>query len=494
MDIQKRVLRHIAVAFSLVMSGMSFTAGASSVDTLRYDTELRTVFSGGDHTPLWLSSNLHGLGTPERNNGFLRAGMFKDLNPHKRLDWGGGIELAGLWRNTSSFYVRQLFGEIKYRSLGAIAGSKIIGDGFIESGLSTGGLLFSGNSLPIPQVRAGVLDYSDVWGCRGWFAVKGYMAYGKFTDSGWQKDWVEAGSRYTQGVLYNSRGLWLRGGDDTRFPLTGEIGVEMAAQFGGKSISGDRVITMPHDLKAWLKAILPLGGGSSTPEAEQTNVEGNQLGVYDIALKWKDPSGWSVRGYFQHYFEDQSQMTFEYGWKDALWGIDAKLPENSVLGNFVYEYIYTKDQTGPVYNDTTQELPEQVSGRDDYYDHYIYSGWEHWGRGIGNPLLISPIYNNPHILRFPDTRIIAHHFGFSGSPTPELDYKAKFSYTRNWGTYEYPYPDVKSNFSCMVEVTWKPGKLNGWRFSGGFGLDAGSLLGDNIGVMVSIGKSGMIKF
>ena len=77
----------------------------------------------------------------------------------------------------------------------------------------------------------------------------------------------------------------------------------------------------------------------------------------------------------------------------------------------------SKDQAGAVFNDTNEYYPEQVSGRDDYYNHGIYpAGWSHWGMGMGNPLLISPIYNKDCTLRFKHNRVKAHHFGLSGSP------------------------------------------------------------------------------
>lgn len=39
------------------------------------------------------------------------------------------------------------------------------------------------------------------------------------------------------------------------------------------------------------------------------------------------------------------------------------------------------------------EFEEQISAKDNYYNHYLYQGWQHWGMGIGNPLLPGPIYN-----------------------------------------------------------------------------------------------------
>ena len=83
---------------------------------------------------------------------------------------------------------------------------------------------------------------------------------------------------------------------------------------------------MPTKFIDWLKAIIPLSGSEETPEGEQTNVQGNMVGTYYIAMQWVPKTDWSIKGYFEHYFEDHSQMTFEYGmWKDGLAGIEITL-------------------------------------------------------------------------------------------------------------------------------------------------------------------------
>ena len=49
------------------------------------------------------------------------------------------------------------------------------------------------------------------------------------------------------------------------------------------------------------------------------------------------------------------------------------------LNELVFEYIYTKYQSGPVYHDHSMEISNHLGGNDDFYNHYIYTGWQHWG-------------------------------------------------------------------------------------------------------------------
>ena len=167
--------------------------------------------------------------------------------------------------------------------------------------------------------------------------------------------------------------------------------------------------------------------------------------------------------------------------------------KNRVIGSLVYEYISTKDQTGPVYWDHTPEIPEQVSGTDNYYNHGIYTGWQHWGMGIGNPLVMSPIYNDDGEIVFKSNRSQGHHFGVMGNPVNDLRYRILFSFTRNWGTYSLPFYEIKKNGNVLMELTYTPHQLKGWDFTGSLGVDRGGMLGKSAGGMLTIRKTGWIR-
>ena len=110
--------------------------------------------------------------------------------------------------------------------------------------------------------------------------------------------------------------------------------------------------------------------------------------------------------------------------------------------------------------------------------------------GIGNPLVISPIYNANHQLYFLCNRVWAHHLGIKGNPSDEIGYRLLASYSKGWGSYSTPLPEVKSNFNLLAEVNWKPKVLKGWEGALGFGMDAGSMLGNSYGVSLKISKTG----
>lgn len=491
--------RKALIAAAVALSASVPAVSAEWNDSIRYHGELVMNAGGGDHNPFWFASDMHGLASVKPNSGWLRLGAFHDIDRDKRFSWGAGVDLAVALRNTSVFIPHQIYGEVKYRCLNLLVGQKVIPDPIVNSDLSSGALVYSGNARPIPQVRIGIFDYADFWGCKGWFAVKGYIAYGMFTDSHWIEDWVHPspGSPYSLNTLYCSRGGYLRGGNPDKFPLTGEIGLNMETEFGGTSYftykdGSTRVSPHPTYLKAWLKALIPMGGGADTDPGEQVNVEGNMLGNWSFALRWDDPAGWMVRAYWQHMFEDHSMLFFDYPWKDGLYGVEARLPKNRFVSEIVAEFLYSKDQAGPVYWDHVPTLNVQISSRDNYFNHYIYSGWQNWGMCIGNPFYISPIYNKDHVMRFYHNRIVAYHLGFKGSPSPQVDYRIKASLLRSWGAWGTPTPKVEKNFSLLAEVKWHPGKLKGWEGSLSFGMDAGSIIGNSYGARIAITKTGWL--
>ena len=469
---------------------------AERVDSIRWNVELNATSSVGQNTPFWLVNNLQGLSSVEKNSGYVRLSAFHDMDTTRRFTWGAGVDVAVPWRYSSPFIVQQFYGEVKYRCLQAMLGSKEMWGCFNDPRLSSGNLLYSGNSRPIPQLRIGIFDYADIWGLGGWLGIKGYLAFGAFTDERWQCSWVAPGNKRTERVLYHSKGLWLRNGNPSKFPLVFEAGIEMATQFGGISYENGEVIHMPHSLRDWFKAVVPLKGDETTPDGEQVNIQGNMVGTWNFCLSWMPKADWSVKAYYEHFFEDHSMLYIDYRWRDGLWGVEATFPSNPFVSAFVYEFMTTRDQSGPLLNDTNDKIPEQVSGKDNYYNHYIYSGWQHWGMGIGNPMVLSPIFNRDGNLYFRTNRIVGHHFGISGNPTSDLKYRVLFSYSRNWGTYDCPLEKEMDNLNALAEVTWSPskGKLRGW--SGTFSVagDAGPLLGKSLGFGVRISRTGWFGF
>ncbi|MCH5238632.1 MAG: hypothetical protein J1F38_00240 [Muribaculaceae bacterium] len=493
----RRILSLAILSFfaTAMMMSAPESDNPDDISSISYKAETRASFAGGENTPFWLVSNIHGLGSPEFNNGYVRGEVTKSLNESKKFDWGAGADISLGWNLPSVLGIRQLYADMHYKRLYVSLGSKNFDPTYNDMRLSSGDLLFSGNAIAIPQLRVGTLGFAPVWGTKGWFFIKAYLSYGKFTDSGWQKKWVVPGGERSQGVLFCGRGLWFRVGNVETFPMTVDLGIEMGTQFAGTVYKGGKPIRLAHGFIDWIKAFIPLSANSSAPIGEQTNVQGNMTGEYNFSINYAPNPNWNLKFYWDHYFEDHSQMFLEYGfWKDGLFGFEVEFPKNRYVDKLVVEYVKTTDQTGAVNNDYTPEVPHQVSGRDNYYNHYLYNCWQTWGMSIGTPLAISPLYNRNHILRIFNTRFKAFHIGFEGTPVKNLRYRMLLTFSQNWGTYWHPLSSRMDNCSGLVEIDYSPRFFKGFFAKASIAWDKGKLLGNNFGGMFTFGYEGNVKF
>lgn len=461
---------------------------------LNYKIETGATLSGGEHTPFWLVANKHGLSSIRKNNAYLDAGIFRDMEKDKDFSYALGLEMVGASRFTSKFFIQQAYADVRYRWLQLSIGSKERGSELKNDLLSSGGMTFSTNARPIPQVRISIPEYTPVPFTKHWLHIKGHIAYGKFTDDDFQERFTAKLTKFTNGTYYHSKAAFFKI-ENEKSPVSVELGLEMAAQFGGDcyELQKDgtyKITPTPNKLKDFIKVFVPSGGGSDASESDQINVLGNHLGSYSAAVSYRFPT-WKVKAYYEHYFEDRSGMVFTYGmWKDCLTGLEVTLPENPFVTSVVGEFISTKHQTGAFHYLDGFDHP--FTGADNYYNNGQYAGWEHWGQGVGNPLLTAPIYNKDGDLSFKSNRVKGFHLGVTGNPTPEIDYRVLVSVVKHWGTYSTPFRTIRRNQNGLVEVTYKPGRINGWSFTLAGAADGGNMLGDSWGGMLTIRKTGLI--
>lgn len=480
------------------------SCGLAQTDTLlTYRVEASVNAGTGDYAPLWFTANRNGLSSQEPNSGYLRAGLTYRQAFNRGWKIGAGLDLAGAFNSPSDFIVQQAYADISWRVLNLSIGSKERAPLGKNPLLSSGGMVEGNNARPVPQVRAEIADYYTVPGTKGWFAFKGHIAYGCFTDGRWQRDFAAPHHQdFVQKVLYHSKALMLKVGNKERFPLEAEVGMMMSAQFGGEQHSfradgTEEVDRMPHKLKNFAKVFFAKAGGADTPDGDQVNVEGNHVGSWDFALNyyWRD---WKFRVYYEHYFDDHSQMFLEYGrWKDGHLGIEVTLPKNRWVNTLLWEGLATKDQSGPILYDGDERFEgaafqgTQISAGDNYYNNFFYQSWAHYGLGMGNPLLPGPIYNRNGNLMYRSNRVRANHWAFSGTPSDEWGYRVLMSYALHWGTYGNPLDKICNQFSSLYEVTYSPRKWNGWHFSLAAAVDYGDYLGNSGGGMITIKKEGI---
>lgn len=475
-----------------------YSAMVSANDSICYRVEASGTLSSGKFAPTWLTANRHGLGSAEPHSGYLRAGA--SWQHDLKRDWkiAAGLELAGGIKTASEVWIQQGYAELSWRMLSLCVGSKERPGYPLEKNekLTSGWMVIGTNTRPIPQVRLEMKDYWTVPGTKEWFAFKGHIAYGYFADGNWQRSFVDNGEMFTQDVLLHSKSLMFRIGKKAVFPVEFEIGMMDAAQFAGdrmqKQVDGT-VVTyrdMPGGFKSLLKAFIP------KQKSTLQNIEGNHCGSWNAALTVY-PKDWRVRLYLEHYFEDHSQMFFQYGrWKDGHLGLEITPKKNKWISAIVWEGMSTYDQTGPIlYDGVGGSFGDlQMSGNDNYYNNGEYLGWQYYGATLGHPFLYGPQYNATGSNKIVSSRVKMQHIGISGSPTSEWEWSVLLSFSRQWGTYNMPLDRVCRQAAGLAEVTYRPRWASGWSVTAALAADRGSYIGDSNGGMLTIRKTGVIKW
>lgn len=266
---------------------------------LEYSLSAEGSVSFGENTPLWLNANKYGLSSLEKENGYLRASLQRPLSVDSDRKWavGYGVDVAAAYNYTSNIIIQQAYAEARWLKGVLTVGSKHFPMELKNQELSSGSQTLGINARPVPQVRLALPDYWTLPFTNGWVGIKGHVAYGKMTDDNWQADFTERKSKYGEGILYHSKAGFIKIGNEYRFlPVSLELGVEMACQFGGRAYNvigvegGSRdVIENESGFGALFDAFIP--GGSDAPEAEYKNVSGNHLGTWMFRLNF-DYDNW----------------------------------------------------------------------------------------------------------------------------------------------------------------------------------------------------------
>lgn len=498
------MMRRIAIICFFLCSIMCMRAQLSRLsENVQYSFTAQGTAGGGDNAPFWFTNNRYGLGTTDNFSGLARVALWRTVETDSLWFWrmGYGVDFASPINGENGYFcIQQAYADIEWKMLRLSLGQKERVPELKNPYLSTGGVTLGKNARPLPQVRLEMPDFWSIPGTKGIFSFKGHIAYGWYTDARWQKKF-NAGTDniYTNGSMFHSKALFIRLGNRERFPLEVTGGLEMACQFGGTGWNlnqyGGGALAQGINLGGNLwTAFLP--GGGDVNDENYANAAGNHVGSWHLRLDWLKRD-WDIGFYMEHMFEDHSQMFFQYGWKDMLLGLEVKLPQNPLLSTMVYEYNTTMHQSGPIYHDKTEENPQQISARDEYYNNHIYGSWQMGGFVMGNPLLLSPVYNNyfGHAGNLSPwhNRVRVHHIGLMGNPSEEWSWRMMYTHQLSLGTYMNPVDEPRSANYILLETTYSPKWCHGLSFAASYGHNDGNLLGNSNGAMLTIRFGGWIN-
>lgn len=454
--------------------------------------EAGTAIKAGNRLPFYLTTNNHGLYSPEHSQAYIRAKSQFSVSKGK---WSAeaGFDAIAYASGKSEYYghnarIQQLYAQAKYGIYKIMIGCKEEDGEFVDPRLSSGNMVWSGNARPAPGIHFGMDDFAHMVIIDNIFESKVDASWYHLTDGDCNKtNYMAYRQNYllpegqlsafyddisdprqhslVQNAWIHHASAFLRTRSSWPFFLT--VGGEHACMFGGR-VRGQK---NSQDYQ-WLMSAVGSKG--------KTEIGYNHLMSFnfrgDLNLK-KIKLGI----YKQHYTDDMEGGLFDSG-LDGLWGLELKLPQFSWLSHLVVEMLYTTNQNGVVYaNDIYQYdltfYPQ--AGNSNFYHDEAYGAWTHYGLGLGNPLLASPIYNDDMYPDYQSNMIRAFHIGASGRIADIFDYILRIHHQESWGTPFAPFVRTRKNTSVELEADYTYGH---WQFIPAVAFDHGDLFGNNFGL------------
>jgi hypothetical protein len=362
-----------------------------------------------------------------------------------------------------------------------------------DSLLTSGSYIESGNALPLPRVQIGFMDYFPL--LKGIVAFKGFVAHG----------WFDANPVVKNHYLHQKT-LYLRLGKPG-WPVRLYGGLNHNAQWGGKVLITNQYTVrdqLPSDwIDYWYVASgkrIPTFGyvdPAKYDAIDRGNRIGNHLGTFDVGVEIKNRS-WNLLVYRQNIYDDGS-LFYLANVKDGLNGITWTNSNVSTSDFYVkkilIEYLGTANQGGDIFS-----LDGGPRGRDNYFNHAQYKGWEYEGKIMGTPFITHETETKDELPRTSalsatnNNRVRMLHLGLMGGWST-WQYIMKLSYSQNLGTYGIPFPPDINQFSALTEVLFplQHRRLGSLRGKIAVAADLGQLYPTTFGVYLGIRKTGIFR-
>jgi hypothetical protein len=170
---QKRLQLLLALFFSL-HSVICFSQRDN-----QYSIDASAVM-GTAQTPFWMRANQFGKVPTEGQTLALFASVKSDYqNPENKIDWGYGINIGGFAGVQNKFIIQQAYLKAKWKAFELYAGRREEIQGLVDTTLTSGSYIWSGNALPMPKIDLSIPNFTPI-GSSGVFSIKGNYAHGWF--------------------------------------------------------------------------------------------------------------------------------------------------------------------------------------------------------------------------------------------------------------------------------------------------------------------------
>ncbi len=476
----------------LLALGLGHSVGSAQqrLSDIHYTVEAGAFLSTGNTNPFWIRSNQFGeilLSSP----GFtFRAQIKKDYDSlaRKKFSYGYGARAIVNAGSVNQLLLSELYGKLRYGPLEFSVGRRREVLGLVDTLLSSGSYIWSGNALPLPKIQLSIPQYTAILK-NGLIAVKGNYAHG----------WFGTGDS-VQNYFLHQKSLYIRiGKPDWRFKIHG--GFNHQVQWGGTVLyprydSGVRITQFGTDLSTYWYVISgktlytadPLIVQNGQASAEGGNRVGNHLGTLDVGFEYEDEkSRWFL--YRQSIYEAGALYNLS-NISDGLTGlsITRKRVQQGVQ-RLVLEYLHTSNQAGSI--PSGGAITPELRGNEDYFNNGRYiDGWVYKGQTIGTPFIMPLQYatgvpqnlvKNPRYIV--NNRVNALTLGVK-SRYKQLDMMTRLSFSNNLGSYEVPLSYTQTSVQQQFIFPVKA-----YLVTANIGYDAAGILKQNLGINLLVSRT-----
>ena len=451
-------------------------------DTISYSVNARINAGSGAYAPFLSTANQFDRYSFAPNSLSLWGTIHKEIKKARSLDYGFGVELDGnIAKNEKRFFPAELYAQGKIYFMNLNVGSKREVFGNQDAELSSGGMLWSQNSRPMPKISIETNGYIDVPYTKGYLAVKGGLSHGWFNDN-----------IGIENLLLHYKYAYIKVGGS--FPVNINYGIQHVAQWGGVS---SQYGSMPVTWDNYYRIFLGKSGSSTATQSDQINTLGNHIISQNLGIDLNLKS-LIVSLYWQNLTEDPPvrfiSRTPNIG--DGLWGLSVRLPTFKPFYAFVLEYMSTTAQSGPWH-----DLDGVIYGGADgyYYNGQIPGNWSYRGMTIGNPWLSSPKYNLDGSSSITNNLVKLYYFSGKGE-FKSINYKLTLAYSENFGfaspgTGSNPsYENFKKQVSYQLETSTPLRFLKNTQVSLAISGDKGAMYSNNLALILGISYKGLFGY
>ena len=486
---------HTTIGILFCLSSYLKTHAQNILSGTQYQVSGGAYLSG--KTPFWLGANQYGLVPTEGPFVALQASVFKEYDSttvssggKRKFGLGYGAQLRVNAGKRSQILLPEAFLKLRFGAFELYGGRRKEMIGLIDTTLSMGSYIWSGNALPLPKIQISIPNYTSIIG-RGLISIKGAFAHGWFGKQA-----------YTKGYYLHQKWLYGKiGRDSWRFNFYG--GINHQVQWGGysESLKDDNIATKNGFISAdpfvYLNVVLPIAwniptDGTYTP-FETLNRFGNHLGSVDFGFSLKTSFA-DISFYRQSPYED-GQMPEVLLSMDGNYSLIFDLKKKEYVNRISFGYLDTRRQGGEI-----TKLAQWIGKKETHYgevQNYLnhsqyFEGWSYQSNGIGTPLIIpnqdlqEEFQKKDYKLFTVDNRIQAYFAAVSGK-IMKYSYVFQSSLSSSMGMFGLKRDNKLKQFSGLVSVGIPLSKLN---LESKFNLafDTGQLYGNIIGISFFIIK------